>query len=63
VSASSDECTTYPNNIFDAGELFPGGNVESNVCLTVSRSDTDSLLLILEESFSFEESRTFFALP
>ena len=62
VSADSLECTTYPNDLFEAGELFPGGTVESNICLTVKQSDLDSLVLFLENTFSFDSERVFFAL-
>ena len=62
VSAESRECLTFPNDIFEAGELFGGGMVETNVCLTVTHTDVDSLILILEETFSFDSEPVFFAL-
>lgn len=62
VASEQGDCTTYPGNMIDVPELFPDGTAEGNVCLTVSVDDVESLVLILEESFSLEETRVFFAL-
>lgn len=55
-------CGLVPNDINDAGETFPGGTITGNVCWTIRSSDAPSLAMIAEESFTFEETRVFFAL-
>ncbi len=62
VGSDSGDCSTYPDNTFDLAELFPGGTTESNICLTVTEDDVNSLLLILEDIFDFDGARVFFAL-
>jgi DNA helicase-2/ATP-dependent DNA helicase PcrA len=51
-----------PDDINDAGETFPGGTICGNVCWSVGAGDVASLAMIAEESFTFEETRVFFAL-
>ena len=63
VASEPGECTTYEDNAFDVAEMFPGGTIESNVCLTVIASDLESLILVMESFFSFDDERVFFALP
>jgi hypothetical protein len=55
-------CGVIPDDINDAGETFPGGTVTGNVCWSVGSQDVTSLVLIAEESFTFDETRVFFAL-
>ena len=62
VSSDGGDCVTYPDNVFDLGELFPGGTTDGNICLTVVEGDVGSLLLIVEDYFSFDETRVFFDL-
>lgn len=62
VASEPGDCNTIPDNIFDVPELFPGGSGEGNVCLTVAESEVASLVLFLEETFSFTGTRVFFAL-
>ena len=62
VSSEIGECFTYPDDLFELGELFPGGTADGNICLTVVKDDVDSLLLILEETFSVDETGVFFDL-
>ena len=61
VVASDGVIVKLQNGLY--GELFPEGTVDGNICLTVIEGDTGSLVLILEETFSFDETRLFFALP
>ncbi|MEA1903737.1 MAG: hypothetical protein U9N56_09450 [Actinomycetota bacterium] len=55
-------CGVIPDDINDAGETFPEGTITGNVCWRINFDDVDSLVMIAEEGFSFEETRTFFAL-
>ena len=51
-----------PDDINDSGETFPGGTITGNVCWRVRSDDVDSLVIIAEESFNFDETRAFFSL-
>ena len=51
-----------PDDIDDSGETFPGGTVTGNVCWSIESTDAASLVMIVEESFSFDDTRAFFAL-
>jgi hypothetical protein len=55
-------CGLVPSDINDAGETFPGGTITGNVCWTIRSSDAPTLVMIAEESFTFEGTRVFFAL-
>ena len=55
-------CGVYPDPIDDSGETFPGGSISGNVCWKVNSDDVGSLVMIAEESFTFDNQRTFFSL-
>ena len=55
-------CGVIPDNIDDSGETFPGGTVTGNVCWSIQSTDAASLVMIVEESFNFDDTRAFFAL-
>ncbi len=56
-------CGVIPDNIDDSGETFPGGTITGNVCWSIQSTDAASLVMIVEESFSFgDDTRAFFAL-
>src|SRR5690606_25256535 len=55
-------CGVVPDSLIDAGETFPGGTIEGNVCWKVHSDDLGSLVMIAEESFVVEETRTYFSL-
>ena len=55
------DCGVVPDEITSAGEVFQGGVIEGNVCWEVRSDLVDSLLILLEESFSFDETRVFLA--
>jgi hypothetical protein len=55
-------CGVIPDDINDSGETFPGGTITGNVCWRISSDDATSLVMIAEESFSFEGSRQFLSL-
>ena len=52
-------CGVIPDPLDDAGEAFPGGTVEGNVCFEVPSTQVASLVMFVERSL---EDRTFFAL-
>ena len=55
-------CGLIPDAISDEGETFPGGTVSGNECWSIEAGDADSLVLIIESSFAFDDNdRTFFA--
>ncbi|HEX7099466.1 MAG TPA: hypothetical protein VF377_09490 [Acidimicrobiia bacterium] len=55
-------CGVIPDPIDEAGETFPGGSISGNVCWNVWSEDVGSLVMIAEESFTFDENRVFFSL-
>ena len=55
-------CGVIPDNIDDSGETFPGGTITGNVCWSIQSTDAASLVMIVEESFNFDDTRAFFAL-
>ena len=55
-------CGVIPDDLNDAGETFPGGSIEGNVCWSVRTEDVGSLVMIAEESFTMDEERVFFSL-
>lgn len=55
-------CGVIPNDI-PSSEVFPGGMIIANVCFQVQSGDVDSLVLYIEDFFSFDsDSRVYFAL-
>ena len=55
-------CGVIPDDIDDSGETFPGGTITGNVCWSIQSTDAASLVMIVEESFNFDDIRAFFAL-
>ncbi|MCB1247323.1 MAG: hypothetical protein KDB69_08660, partial [Acidimicrobiia bacterium] len=49
-------CGVIPDGLSDAGETFPGGVVIGNVCWSVTSDDAANLVMLLEESFSFDST-------
>lgn len=60
-SSMDDYCGVIPNSLDDTGETFPGGNVTGNVCVSVDSAQIDGATIRLEELFSFEDTRAFYA--
>ena len=59
----SDQCrAVVPNELDSFTEVFGGGVITGNLCWEVLSSDVDSLVLIVEESFSFDGVRAFLEL-
>ena len=57
-----DYCGVIPNPLDDTGETFPGGNVAGNVCVSVDSDQVDGATIRIEETFSFDDTRAFYAL-
>ena len=56
-------CGVIPDDINDSGETFPGGTITGNVCWSIQSTDAASLVMIVEESFSFfDDTRAFLSL-
>ena len=58
-----DTCGVIPGELNQFGEVFPGGTQAGNLCWQVATDDLDSLVLIVDNAFSFDEDRAFMALP
>jgi hypothetical protein len=52
-----------PDDLPTFTEVFSGGTVIGNLCWAVAASNAASLVLIVDESLSFESHRLFFAIP
>ena len=61
-TAMDDYCGVIPNPLDDTGETFPGGNVAGNVCVSVDSDQVDGATIRIEETFSFDDTRAFYAL-
>jgi hypothetical protein len=55
-------CGVYPNDMYSAGELFPGGTVEFNVCWSIDSGDEESLVMYIENYLDFNADPVWFAL-
>ncbi len=49
-------CGVYPDAIDEAGETFPSGVISGNVCWSVSTDDAVDLVMLLGNTFSFDDS-------
>lgn len=61
-SESQASCGVIPDEASDAPELFAGGTAEFNTCWSVPEAEVPSLVMYVEESFSFDSVRVWFAL-
>ena len=57
-----DYCGVIPSPLDDTGETFPDGTVSGNVCISADTDQLDGATIRIEESFSFDDTRAFFAL-
>ena len=55
-------CGVIPNELDSFSEVFPGGTVTGSLCWSVDAADVDSLVLVIDAAFSFDEERAFVAL-
>jgi hypothetical protein len=58
-----DYCGVIPDALDERGETFPGGSVEGNVCISAASDQLEGGTIFVEETFSFQDTRAFFALP
>ena len=61
-TGSDDRCGVIPDGLSDTGETFPGGSVSGNVCFSVDADQIEGGTIRIEESFSFDDTRAFYAL-
>lgn len=57
-----DHCGVIPDAIDDSGETFPGGSIAGNACWSVATDDADGLVLLIEDAFTFEDTRVYLSL-
>ena len=60
-TGSDDSCGVIPAELMDVNEMFPGATSTANECFAVPASDVAGGTWIIEESFSFDETRVFVA--
>lgn len=53
--ASADSCGVIPNALSDTGELYPGGSLRGNVCVSVPAEQVSGATWIVKASFSGDE--------
>ena len=56
----SSDCGVLPKPFYDIGEQFPGASAEGQVGWSVPSEAIDGGAIIIEESFSFDNTRVFF---
>ena len=61
-TAMEDYCGVIPDSLDNTGETYPGGNVSGNVCVSVASDQVDGATIRIEETFSFDDTRAFYAL-
>ena len=61
-TAMEDYCGVIPDSLDGTGETYPGGNVSGNVCVSVASDQVDGATIRIEETFSFDDTRAFYAL-
>ncbi|HWK81109.1 MAG TPA: cupredoxin domain-containing protein [Thermomicrobiales bacterium] len=57
-----DSCGVVPEGLNDAPELFEGGEVELNLCWSVSSAEIDSLMMYVEPLLNMDDERVWFSL-
>jgi hypothetical protein len=57
-----DTCGVVPGELDTFSEVFPGGTQVGNLCWHVLTEDAESLVLIVDNAFSFDEDRAYLAL-
>ena len=56
-----DTCGVIPNELDTFNEVFPGGTQTGNVCWQIRSEDANSLVLIVDNAFSFDQERAYIA--
>lgn len=62
-SSFEDTCGVIADELNQFAEVFPGGTQTGSLCWQVASDDVDSLVLIVDNAFSFDDDRAFMALP
>jgi hypothetical protein len=57
-----DTCGVIPDELDTFSEVFPGGTQTGNLCWQIRSEDANSLVLIVDNAFSFDQERAFMAL-
>jgi hypothetical protein len=58
-----DYCGVIPNELDQYAEVFTDGSLSGNLCWSIKASDAGSLVLIVDNAFSFDQERLFFEVP
>jgi hypothetical protein len=61
-SESDFDCGVIPDEASNAPELFQGGVAQFNVCWSVPAAEASSLVMYVEEGFSFDDAMVWFSL-
>ncbi|MFD3596176.1 hypothetical protein ACFWU5_25940 [Nocardia sp. NPDC058640] len=59
---TGDSCGVIPDSLNDVDELYPDAGDEGNVCFSVPADQIDKGAVIVEESWTMNDSKTFFAI-
>ena len=62
ATGADDYCGVIPDPLDDTGETFPDGSVSGNVCISAESAQVDGATIRIEDTFSFEDTRAFYAL-
>ncbi len=57
-----DTCGVIPDELDTFSEVFPGGTQVGILCWQIRSEDADSLVLIVDNAFSFDQDRAYLAL-
>lgn len=60
--SGGESMAVAPNPISDAGETFPDASISGNIVFEVPADQLEGGAIIMEESLSFDDTRTFFAI-
>ncbi|WP_246360775.1 hypothetical protein [Haloechinothrix aidingensis] len=61
-ASMDDHCGVIPNPLNETGETYPDGEVSGNVCVSAPSDQLDGGSIRVEDSFSFDDTRAFYAL-
>ncbi len=62
VYGSSAYCGVIPDPVDEFADVYAGGAVRGNICWQVPSEDAESLVLMVDSAFSFEDERIFMSL-
>lgn len=61
-TGTDDYCGVFPEPLMDLGEMYNGATASGNECVSVPSAEVEGGTWIVEESFSFDDTKVFFAL-